>query len=50
MPIIESSDYSNYTLKVKTLTGKTIELECKSSICIDEFKSLIEEAEGIPPD
>ena len=36
---------------VKTLTGKTITIKCRSrSISIAEFKTLVQQIEGIPPD
>ncbi|PCI14973.1 MAG: hypothetical protein COB71_00005 [Thiotrichales bacterium] len=35
---------------VKTLTGKTIEIETSMNINIEELKDLIQESEGIPPD
>jgi ubiquitin len=38
------------TLFAKTLTGKTITIECKRSNTIDQFKTLIKHKEGIPED
>ena len=35
---------------VKTLTGKTIEINPYPSSSIDEVKLMIQDTEGIPPD
>lgn len=35
---------------VKTLTGKTITLDCEPGESVDDIKKKIQEKEGIPPD
>mmetsp|Transcript_48586 Transcript_48586/g.35761 ORF Transcript_48586/g.35761 Transcript_48586/m.35761 type:complete len:84 (-) Transcript_48586:635-886(-) len=41
---------SSFTVYVKTLTGKTLELEVPSNLTIYEAKLMVQSCEGIPPD
>eukprot|EP01060_Flectonema_neradi_P029856 TRINITY_DN422_c0_g3_i2.p1 TRINITY_DN422_c0_g3~~TRINITY_DN422_c0_g3_i2.p1 ORF type:complete len:411 (+),score=90.10 TRINITY_DN422_c0_g3_i2:51-1235(+) len=44
-------DFSGYMqIFVKTLTGKTVTLNTQSNEAIEDVKSLVQSAEGIPPD
>jgi ubiquitin len=47
---LSSMSSSSGIIYVKTLTGKTVEIETSMGITIEELKELIQEAEGIPPD
>lgn len=47
---LSSVQSSTGLLYVKTLTGKTVEIETTMQITIEEMKSLIQDKEGIPPD
>ena len=49
VPNLISYDY-RFAINVKTLTGKTIEIECRPSFPIEDIKGAIEDSEGIPPD
>lgn len=35
---------------IKTLTGKTISIECSPSNTVEEIKEIVQDKEGIPPD
>ena len=51
VPTIISEDYSNEIhIYVKTLTGKTLEIDCSSTLPIENLKMDIQNKEGIPPD
>jgi len=52
VPLIDKSETSggSMTLYVKTLTGATIELDIDDLASIEDVKSAIQDAEGIPPD
>lgn len=47
---LSSLTSTNGVLYVKTLTGKTVEIETHMNITVEELKGLIQDSEGIPPD
>lgn len=47
---LSSLTASSGVIYVKTLTGKTVEIETHMNITIEELKGLIQDSEGIPPD
>ncbi|KAI9013558.1 hypothetical protein DFJ74DRAFT_771452 [Hyaloraphidium curvatum] len=48
--IVRVDTLQNYQIFVKTLTGKTITIEARPSLTIDELKTKILDKEGIPSD
>ena len=45
----ESSTPRQMNIKVKTLTGKQIEIDIEPSYTVAQIKERVEEKEGIPP-
>ena len=46
---LESLQFSNMQIKVKTLTGKEINIDVDLDTKVERIKDRIEEKEGIPP-
>ena len=46
---LESLQFSNMQIKVKTLTGKEINIDVDPDTKVERIKDRIEEKEGIPP-
>merc|ERR1711994_645283 len=44
-----ASKYSKMLIKVKTLTGKEIEIDIEATDKVERIKERVEEKEGIPP-
>ena len=47
---VSSNSGIKSVIDVKTLTGKTVDIETALDITIDDLKGLIQNSEGIPPD
>ena len=47
---VSSNSGIKSVIYVKTLTGKTVDIETALDITIDDLKGLIQNSEGIPPD
>ena len=49
VPVIVNAKNA-FPIMVKTLTGKTLEIEVESTTLVSDLKCLIQDLEGIPPD